>query len=86
MNRFSLSSEQTGNFYDENCHPTILTEGRQNDYLMIWNAIFKDDENMQPTYFCGQALRAGQELVGKLALVDALKQIKIIGNCITFFY
>uniref|UniRef100_A0A0K8VXW4 CUB domain-containing protein n=1 Tax=Bactrocera latifrons TaxID=174628 RepID=A0A0K8VXW4_BACLA len=63
VNRFSLSSEQTDNFYDENCHPLILTDGRQNDYLMIWNAMFKDDATMQPTYFCGQALSAGQELV-----------------------
>ncbi|XP_011186994.2 uncharacterized protein LOC105214976 [Zeugodacus cucurbitae] len=63
VNKFSLSSEQTTNFYDEYCHPFVVTEGRQNDYLMIWNAIFKDDANLQPTFFCGQGLMAGQTLV-----------------------
>lgn len=66
MNSFSLSAERTDLFYDEGCHPTIQTDGRQNDYLMIWNAIFKDNAVMQPTYFCGQGLLVGQELVGEL--------------------
>ncbi|XP_004535998.1 uncharacterized protein LOC101454711 [Ceratitis capitata] len=63
VNSFSLSAERTDLFYDEGCHPTIQTDGRQNDYLMIWNAIFKDNAVMQPTYFCGQGLLVGQELV-----------------------
>ncbi|XP_054741241.1 uncharacterized protein LOC129246433 [Anastrepha obliqua] len=63
VNKFSLSAEQTNSFYDEACHPTIYTEGRQNDYLMIPDAMFKDNTYYQPTYFCGQGLTSGQILV-----------------------
>ncbi|XP_067633958.1 uncharacterized protein [Eurosta solidaginis] len=63
LNKFSLSSEQANAFYDEDCHPTIYTEGRQYDYLMIPNAMFLDNTAFQPTYYCGKGLTAGQVLV-----------------------
>ncbi|XP_036347599.1 uncharacterized protein LOC118756976 [Rhagoletis pomonella] len=63
VNRFSLSAEQDGLYYDESCHPTIYTEGRQNDYLMIPNAMFRDNMDFQPTYYCGLGLTTSQVLV-----------------------
>ncbi|XP_067633959.1 uncharacterized protein [Eurosta solidaginis] len=64
VNKFSLSSELPEEFYNDACHPLISTEGRQNDYLMIPNTYFADNHAFQPTYICGQALTAGQALIG----------------------
>ncbi|XP_039952977.1 uncharacterized protein LOC120769973 [Bactrocera tryoni] len=64
VNKFSLSSELPSEFYNEACHPFIFTEGRQSDYLMIPNSHFADNAAVQPTYFCGQGLTAGQVVIG----------------------
>ncbi|XP_036219434.2 uncharacterized protein [Bactrocera oleae] len=64
VNKFSLSSELATEFYNEACRPFIFTEGRQSDYLMILNSHFADNAAIQPTYFCGQGLTAGQVVIG----------------------
>lgn len=64
VKKFSLSSELPIEFYNEACHPFIFTEGRQSDYLMIPNSHFADNVAVQPTYFCGQGLTAGQVVIG----------------------
>lgn len=39
--------------YDEFCHPTVHTAGRQEDYLMIPQGILAKNMAYQPTYYCG---------------------------------
>ncbi|XP_022228595.2 uncharacterized protein LOC111078297 [Drosophila obscura] len=39
--------------YDEFCHATVHTTGRQEDYLMIPQGILAKNTAYQPTYYCG---------------------------------
>ncbi|EDW79805.2 uncharacterized protein Dwil_GK17983 [Drosophila willistoni] len=52
--KFSMSV-QTGDAegYDESCHATVLTTGRQEDYLLIPQGLLAKDTSYQPTYYCG---------------------------------
>lgn len=42
-----------GEGYDEACHPTVHTLGRQEDYLLIPQSILSRNTAYQPTYYCG---------------------------------
>jgi len=39
--------------YDEACHATVHTMGRQEDYLLIPQSILARNAAYQPTYYCG---------------------------------
>lgn len=39
--------------YDEACHATVHTAGRQEDYLLIPQSILYRNAAYQPTYYCG---------------------------------
>jgi len=43
----------SGEGYDEFCHATVHTTGRQEDYLMIPQSILAKNMAYQPTYYCG---------------------------------
>jgi len=43
----------TSEGYDEFCHATVHTAGRQEDYLMIPQGILAKNMAYQPTYYCG---------------------------------
>jgi len=39
--------------YDEACHATVHTTGRQEDYLLIPQSILARNAAYQPTHYCG---------------------------------
>ncbi|EDV37891.1 uncharacterized protein Dana_GF13688 [Drosophila ananassae] len=54
FSQFSMSIQDgTAEGYDEFCHPTVHTAGRQEDYLMIPQGILAKNMAYQPTYYCG---------------------------------
>ncbi|XP_017000993.2 uncharacterized protein [Drosophila takahashii] len=54
FSKFSMSVQaDTGEGYDEFCHATVHTAGRQEDYLMIPQGILAKNMAYQPTYYCG---------------------------------
>lgn len=42
-----------GEGYDEACHATVHTPGRQEDYLLIPQSLLARNTAYQPTYYCG---------------------------------
>ncbi|KAH8391060.1 hypothetical protein KR215_005397 [Drosophila sulfurigaster] len=54
FSKFSMSV-QTDDVegYDEACHATVHTQGRQEDYLLIPQSILAKNTAYQPTYYCG---------------------------------
>ncbi|KAH8402460.1 hypothetical protein KR009_012045 [Drosophila setifemur] len=54
FSKFSMSVQDgTAEGYDEFCHATVHTAGRQEDYLMIPQGILAKNMAYQPTYYCG---------------------------------
>ncbi|XP_017077046.2 uncharacterized protein LOC108111916 [Drosophila eugracilis] len=54
FSKFSMSVQSdTTEGYDEFCHATVHTAGRQEDYLMIPQGILAKNMAYQPTYYCG---------------------------------
>lgn len=49
----SLQSGDGTEGYDEACHATVHTPGRQEDYLLIPQSILSRNAAYQPTYYCG---------------------------------
>lgn len=54
FSKFALALQTgDGEGYDEACHPTVHTLGRQEDYLLIPQSILSRNTAYQPTYYCG---------------------------------
>lgn len=54
FSKFALSlGTGEGEGYDEACHTTVHTPGRQEDYLMIPLSLLAKNTAYQPTYYCG---------------------------------
>ncbi|KAH8284872.1 hypothetical protein KR054_002087 [Drosophila jambulina] len=54
FSKFSMSVQDgAAEGYDEFCHATVHTAGRQEDYLMIPQGILAKNMAYQPTYYCG---------------------------------
>ncbi|XP_033153875.1 uncharacterized protein LOC117136879 [Drosophila mauritiana] len=54
FSKFSMSVQSdSSEGYDEFCHATVHTTGRQEDYLMIPQSILAKNMAYQPTYYCG---------------------------------
>lgn len=54
FNKFSMSVQtEDVEGYDEACHATVHTMGRQEDYLLIPQSILARNAAYQPTYYCG---------------------------------
>ncbi|EDW08662.1 uncharacterized protein LOC6578824 [Drosophila mojavensis] len=54
FNRLAMSLQTgEGEGYDEACHATVHTPGRQEDYLLIPQSLLARNTAYQPTYYCG---------------------------------
>ncbi|KAM8712924.1 hypothetical protein ACLKA7_013282 [Drosophila subpalustris] len=54
FSKFSMSVQtDEAEGYDEACHATVHTAGRQEDYLMIPQSLLANNAAYQPTYYCG---------------------------------
>ncbi|EDW01768.1 uncharacterized protein LOC6559151 [Drosophila grimshawi] len=54
FSKFSMAQQiGEGEGYDEACHATVHTPGRQEDYLMIPQSLLARNTAYQPTYYCG---------------------------------
>ncbi|XP_075167945.1 uncharacterized protein LOC142240117 [Haematobia irritans] len=61
---FSMSNEVTTSAgYDNDCHSTVQTEGRREDYLMIPQSFVANSLNILPTYYCGTSLQTRPSLI-----------------------
>ena len=52
---------------DDNCHSTVLTPPRSEDYLMIPQSILSNSVEVQPTYYCGNAFPQNQRITGNIS-------------------
>ncbi|XP_013110089.2 uncharacterized protein LOC106088922 [Stomoxys calcitrans] len=61
---FSLSNGiENSPGYDGDCHSTIFTDGRRQDYLMIPQSYVSNSMNILPTYYCGTSLQTRPSLL-----------------------
>ncbi|XP_073847521.1 uncharacterized protein [Musca autumnalis] len=62
--KFSMSNEiENSPGYDGDCHSTIQTPGRREDYLMIPQSYVANSGTIMPTYYCGTSLQTRPEIV-----------------------
>ena len=55
--------------YDGDCHSTVQTSGRREDYLMIPQSYVANSLNILPTYYCGTSLQTRSSLVASAPFV-----------------
>lgn len=55
--------------YDSDCHSTVQTEGRREDYLMIPQSYVAHSMNILPTYYCGTSLQSRPSLVASAPFI-----------------
>ncbi|XP_061401827.1 uncharacterized protein LOC133337632 [Musca vetustissima] len=62
--KFSLSNEiESSAGYDGDCHSTIQTDGRREDYLMIPQSYVANSMNILPTYYCGTSMQTRPDVI-----------------------
>lgn len=68
--KFSMSNEiDTSIGYDGDCHSTVQTSGRREDYLMIPQSYVASSLSVLPTYYCGTSLQTRPALVASAPFV-----------------
>ncbi|XP_075167971.1 uncharacterized protein LOC142240148 [Haematobia irritans] len=68
--KFSMSNEvPILGGYDNDCHSTVQTEGRREDYLMIPQSFVSSGLHLQPTYYCGNSLQNTPALVASAPFI-----------------
>ncbi|XP_061401825.1 uncharacterized protein LOC133337631 [Musca vetustissima] len=68
--KFSMSNEvATSAGYDTDCHSTIQTDGRREDYLMIPQSFVANSMNILPTYYCGTSLQTRPSLIASAPFI-----------------
>ncbi|XP_065369201.1 uncharacterized protein LOC135961603 [Calliphora vicina] len=62
--KFSMSNAIQGSMgYDGDCHSTVQTPPRREDYLMIPQSYVANSLNIMPSYYCGTSLQTSPSIV-----------------------